>query len=172
MITLHALHLAVLLLSSSPAQAASGGTPDVSTAADHETTGRVIVAANADMVRAFLADPTRVASVDSGPAQVEVEDEGSCKLIRTIVTHPLASIRYRSRQCPNSSGFRTELVESTDLTAFHSEWAVRAIQGGTELIYKVRTIPSIAVPQFLVDRQTRASVTQLLERLKVSLESE
>ena len=130
MTTLHALHFAVLLLSSSPAQAASGGTPDVSTAEDHETTGRVIVAANADMVRAFLADPTRVASVDSGPAQVEVEDEGSCKLIRTIVTHPLASIRYRSRQCPNSSGFRTELVESTDLTAFHSEWAVRAIQGG------------------------------------------
>lgn len=144
--------------------------PQVETASDHEVTGRVVVAADAATLRKLVSDPVKVAAIDVNGAQIEVEDEGQCKLVRTFIAHPIASIRYRARQCPKGEGYRTELVESGDLEAFHSEWAMRAVQGGTELIYKVRTIPRIAVPQFIVDRQTRSSVEKLLTRVKEAAE--
>ncbi len=167
--------LAALTLASAaalaPAVALACPPPEVETADDHETTGKVLVAADLATVRAIVADPARVAKIDSGPAQIEVSDDGACKLIRTFISHPVASVRYRARQCPKGDGFRTELVESDDFKAYHSEWGVRAVQGGTELVYKVRTIPNISVPQFLVDRQTRAAVERLLERVRAAAEA-
>ncbi len=146
--------------------------PTVTQLEDHRIAGAIVVRAPIDRVRSVVSDPVLVSRIDNSGTVVQLLDsKGRCTSIRATVTHTIASIAYDAAVCPVDSGWRTRLVKSDDLQAFESVWRVRpAVNGHTMVEYEVRTIPDFAVPQFVVDRQTRSSVDRLLKKLQVHLE--
>jgi len=173
-ILLRMKHTALALLAASllcSTRALAQDEPDIVVEADHRVSGAVMVRVPVDQARAMLADPVRVAEIEGGTARIRVLSEDSCKNLHTAIAHPVASVEYTSRSCPTANGFHTKLVQSDTLEDFEAEWTVEEVEGGTLLRYVVRTIPRIAVPQFIVDRQSKGSVKQLLQRVKVHLEA-
>lgn len=167
-LTALALLTATLLCST---RARAQDEPDIVVQPDHKVSGAVMVRVPAAQARAMLADPVRVAEIEGGTARIRVISEDSCKNLHTAIAHPVANVEYTSRSCPTATGFHTKMVESESLADLEAEWTVEEVEGGTLLRYVVRTIPRIAVPQFIVDRQSKGSVKRLLQQVKVHLEA-
>ena len=148
--------------------------PSVTQQPDHKVAGRVVVAASVETVRAALADPRTIARIDNNGTQVQLlGEEGRCTRTRTTVANPIASIAYESTVCPIAGGWHTRLLRSDDLKEFESTWrVVGRADGQTEIHYEVRTIPDLPIPQFVVDRATRASVHSMLINMRVHFEAE
>ena len=72
--------------------------------------------------------------------------------------------------CPISDGFKSTLLQSTDLVDFESIWRVHASGTRTIVEYEIVTIPDLPIPQFLVDRQTRSAVRSLLLKIQAHFE--
>lgn len=159
----------LFLACSTPALASDD--PTVSVASDHRVRGSIVIRAELGAVKSVLGDPVAVARIDNGPAAVSLVSKDTCTTVQTRVEHPIASVDYTARSCPTSAGFRTELLQSDGIESYESEWEMEPVEGGVMVRYMVRTIPSIAVPQFIVDRQTKGSVKRLLRNLKAHLES-
>ncbi len=145
--------------------------PTVSQLDNHRVRGVIAVDAPVEKVRAVLADPQLIARIDNSGTTVTLKGrDGLCLLTHSAVAHPIARIEYVTRVCPIPGGWRSTLFQSDDLLDFESVWTVAARSGGAEVHYEIRTIPDIPVPQFIVDRQTRASVRTLLVKLRTYLE--
>lgn len=141
--------------------------PHVAVSSDHTVDGSIVVAAPLNKVRALLADPTAIARLDNNGTTVTVRGtDGTCQRVHTAVEHPVASIDYEAKVCPTSEGWKAELVQSAHLQAFSSEWNLTPSGDGTRIRYRVRTVPDIPVPQFIVDRQSKSSVAALLVKLR------
>ena len=145
--------------------------PTISLSDDHVVRGEVLVDSSTAAVLKVLDDPVLVARIEGGTADIEVVSQQRCKTLQTRIHHPVASVRYTAETCPTGQGWKTRLVSSNDLEEFHYEWRVEEVKGKTRILYFVRTIPRRAIPQFLIDRQTKGSVTRLLTRLKTHLEA-
>jgi|GEM_PF-2488401 len=145
--------------------------PTVAQLDDHRVRGSIDVAVPADTVRTLLSDPRNIARIDNAGTTVTLAGKADgCTLTHSAVVHPIASITYESKVCPIQGGWKATLVKSDDLQDFESIWTVEDKGDRTRIVYQVRTIPDIPVPQFIVDRQTRASVASMLVKLRTHLE--
>lgn len=146
--------------------------PEVTQLDNHKVRGTVEVAAPVERVRTLLSDPRNVANIDKSGTTVTIRGtEANCQLVHSAVAHPIASIEYETRVCPVADGWKATLVKSDDLVEFESVWKVEEKGDRTRILYEIRTIPDIPVPQFVVDRQTRTSVQAMLVKLRKHLET-
>jgi hypothetical protein len=147
--------------------------PAVTQLDHHRVRGTIDVAAPVERVRAVLSDPRNIARIDDDGTTITMRgSDENCQLAHAAVAHPIANIEYLVKVCPVPDGWRSTLVQSDHLEAFESVWKVEAQGTGSQLLYEIRTIPKIPVPQFIVDRQTRASVHALLVKMRSHLDGE
>ncbi len=145
--------------------------PAVVVLPDHTIAGTVTIQASPDTVRALVGDPVRVAGIDNTGVRVSVAPaDGACQTVTSAVTHPIASVRYTTRQCPTADGFLATLVTSEQLKVFSARWSVQAAGPHTLLRYELKTVPSFPVPQFVIEGQSKSAVAGLLSRIQGYLE--
>lgn len=127
--------------------------------------GRVFVSAPPEVVRALLLDTAaRVATIGDGMS-VTTEPDGACLLEHTLAPNPVVTVTYTVRGCPTDDGFRSELVESADLTRMISIWKVAAGDGGSWVSYDLDVASSLPLPTFVVRRETKSGVAAALAAL-------
>lgn len=162
-----------LWFSSGLALASAGAAdPVVSRPGPTEVVGHVDVAADPAAVFALVAVPEAVAAVAGPNTTASSVADGDCLLVTTRTTHALGAATYRSRSCPDGRwSVRQELVDG-DLKEFSSRWWVELLPGGgARLHYRIQTVSTLPLPQFVVDRSAARSVKDLLARLRDHLES-
>jgi len=163
------LVLALALLT--PAVAAADE-PVVERGKDSTITGHVDVAVAPEAAYALVVDPVAVARID-GSIEVSATPDGVCQDLDILIDHPLAKARYTTRSCPEGElVVRQWLTGGDAMKEYETRWRVEALETGSRLHYRIRTIPAMAVPQAIVDRLTVKGARRLLERLRDHLEGE
>ncbi len=140
-------------------------TPAVEVAEDGGVQGHVMVAASPDAVLALLSDPVAVHQLTGSEGTVAARSDGKCLLSDEYHPHPLASVRYSLRVCPDSTGVSATLAKSEDLLAYESRWQLSAAPGGTRVDYTLAVVPDLPLPRWAIDRSTKSSVVELMEKL-------
>jgi hypothetical protein len=96
-------------------------------------------------------------------ARVDRRDD--CDELVTKTRGLFRPLRYRSRRCRTADGYRDRLVESEDFSAYETTWALREVDGGTEVTVRVHTEVNLPVPKSAVEKRSRKSVGEMLEAL-------
>ena len=66
----------------------------------------------------------------------------------------------------------SQVLTGGDMKEFGSRWWVEESEVGSRVHYRVRTIPKMWVPQFIVNRSSVRSVEHLLGQLSLHFEAE
>jgi hypothetical protein len=145
--------------------------PVVERGNDSVIEGRIDLSVPADKVFAVVSDPEAVSRID-GTSKVTAKPDGDCLLVHTEVDHPIARAIFDTRSCPDGPlAVAQTLTHSEQMQEYASRWWVEEREGGSRLHYRIRTVASLPVPQFIVDRTTVKSTERLLGRLRDHLEA-
>lgn len=128
------------------------------------------MAAPVEKVAAVISDPPAIGRID-GTVTVTAVPDGECQMVTTKVDHPIASVLYDSRVCAEGEGTWHALLADDGMKSFESYWTVEAVDGGTKLGYRVRTLTNLMVPQWIINRSSSKSVTHTFEALRDHLEA-
>ena len=138
---------------------------------DGSVTMCVVLPAAEDIVRAEL-DPAAEASALHGDATlVSQERQGRCERSTFKTRGLLSSISYVALRCPTPDGWKQTLVSSETFAENEAEWALRSVEGGTELRYRIRVRLDLPVGQGMVNAQIADSMSRAVERLESRLGS-
>jgi hypothetical protein len=74
------------------------------------------------------------------------------------------NITYTARACLDQNHIELTLLESDDLSEFHSYWDIQPIETGSEITYSIRSIPKFPLPLFIIRQQTQVGVEAFFER--------
>ncbi|MCO4745157.1 MAG: hypothetical protein KC912_10235 [Proteobacteria bacterium] len=130
----------------------------------------IVLAAPIDKVAAVLSNPEEIGRID-GTVTVTAKPDEACMLTRTVVDHPIASVAYDSRVCPEGDGVWHAQLADDGLRSFESIWTVTEVSGGTRMQYRVRTQTNLMVPQWIINRSSAKSVAHTFEKLRDHLEA-
>jgi len=56
-------------------------------------------------------------------------------------------------------------VESEDFSAYETTWALKDVDGGTEITVRVHTEVNLPVPKSVVEKRSKKSIGEMLEAL-------
>ncbi|MEZ4322002.1 MAG: hypothetical protein R3F61_31310 [Myxococcota bacterium] len=150
--------------------AAVAAPPEVVVNDDNSVHGEVVVPLPVDVVRAKLADPVWIASIDGSGTTVEVfERKGDCVVTDSVSPNAVKTVRYRVERCPTADGYAGKLVSSNAFDAYATRWSFAADGTGTRISYDLITETSLMVPQFVINQQTKKGVLNLLTKLQGAL---
>lgn len=143
--------------------------PVVEKGDDSWVIGYVDVSASPDAVMALVKDPELVAKID-GSTKVSATKDGDCVVASNHVDHPIASVDYRTRSCPEGDRVVTITLVDGDMKSFDARWEVEDREGGSRVHYRIRTVASFFVPQFVVDRASMKGTEKMLGKVRDHLE--
>lgn len=143
--------------------------PEIEVRDDGAVFATEVMAAQADDVRALLSDAEALAALSPEVRKIETTQRGRCQEVATETRGLLRPLRLRSLRCPTTDGFREELMEVGDFSAYEVEWAVRDADGGARIEYSVRVVPELAVPSALVQQGVERSTRTLFENIARTL---
>lgn len=156
-----------LLLFALPA--AAGGDASA-TVEDGVVIGSVAVEAAPEAVRSKLGDPRWVTTLGDGNTEIEeLTKDGDCNVVAYVSHHPIATARYRVRQCPAADGYRTSLVESEAFSTYAQSWTLAEEGGGTRVTYRIDIVSTLPVPKWVVRQTMKSQVLGMMERLDEEL---
>ena len=162
--------LAPATASAEPSATAAPAEPSATIDDDGVVVGTVTVSSSPEAALAKVNDPAWVAATGGeGTRVTTVSTEGACRLLDYVTEHPIATARYRVRQCKEPSGNRATLVESEAFSSYGTSWDVQPAGTGSQLVYRIDLISKLAVPKWIVRRTTRSSVQRLMEAIAKEL---
>lgn len=128
---------------------------------------RVVIPASEDAIREQLDTAVEANALVGSARLVSVESEGDCERLTYRTPGLLSSLTYIARRCPTPNGWREVLVSSDDFEDNTSAIALREVDGGTEVDYRVRVrLRNVPVGQGLIDAQIAQSIQRAVERLE------
>jgi hypothetical protein len=120
---------------------------------------QAIVPASEAEIRAVLSDPVRCSSLAPDVVRVQVmASRGNCSEVVTTTRIPGSTMDYRSLRCRTSTGWNDTLIEGDVMEEFQAQWELRAVEGGTEVTFRVRTVLDLPIPSYLVRTGMQSSV--------------
>lgn len=132
---------------------------EMSPLSDGTMQGRFVVAASPEEVRAMLADPVRSGRFAPQVVNVQVlSSKGSCDEIVTTTRLPGTTMDYHSMRCRTSSGIRDSLIDSSLMQDFSAAWDYHAVEGGTEVTVKIKSVVDLPVPAYVMRVSLQSSV--------------
>lgn len=132
--------------------------------------GRIVVAASIEAVSEVLSSPRRIAEIDGAAVTVHQTPDGDCFAVVNDVSHPIASLSYETRACPEGEGtWRTKLTGG-QMKEFESVWTAKTVDGGVHIGIRSRSVTNMMVPQWVINRSAAKSVIHTLEALRDHLE--
>ena len=144
--------------------------PTVTMTDDNYFRGTIEVAADPKTVRTLHADPVAVSKIDASGTEVTVlERQGECVVIESVSANAIKTVRYKTRQCPTSTGIEGKLVEGNAFKSYRNEYIVTPTDKGSRIEYQLDLVADVMVPQFVINRATRKGVVNLLSRLEAHL---
>ena len=78
----------------------------------------------------------------------------------------LGQVTYHTRCCPSAESSWTSVLTGGQMREFDSTWSVEPTPGGSLIRYRLRSIPTAPVPQFLVNRSSVKAVQHTLSALR------
>jgi hypothetical protein len=138
------------MLSSAPARA------------DAPVSASVRVHADTQAVLRLLADHEGVLRVcpDVRSVQIVRTMPGGCAELQVETTGFLSPMHYRSRRCPQGAGYAEVLLESADFSENSFTWSVVDEGAARRVTLSVRSVPTVAVPEWILERAVQRSVEQ------------
>lgn len=124
-----------------------------------------VIPASIEAVRAALGDPIAAASLSPDITTIAYLSREACPTLRVETGVSLAPVAYDYRRCATPSGWHETLVSSKALSVYEVRWEFTPVAAGTQVTYDVQIETTFPVPDFLVARQMRTSITTLLSRL-------
>lgn len=141
--------------------------PSVAQQSDGTIVARVVVAAPPDAVRAVLADPVACGKLAPEVLSVTSTAAGQCAMIDSSSRGAWSPLHWRSLRCPTPTGWRYDLVSSTDFEAMHTEWSVTdGLNGTTNVELRTHTeLHLTGVPDAVISQGMLSSAKETLVRL-------
>lgn len=133
--------------------------PDVRVDADGTVVGRMLIEADESDVREAISSVQRT-NVSANVLEQRFLPDGGCTSIFRKTRGMFSPMEMNTRLCPTATGWRESLVDSSDFSAYESEWVLRPSGAGTELQLRVRSEINLAVPSALVRRGTAQGVRE------------
>jgi hypothetical protein len=133
---------------------------------DGSVTMCVVLPAAEDIVRAELDTAAEASALHGDATLVSQERQGRCERSTFKTRGLLSSISYVALRCPTSDGWKQTLVSSETFEENEAEWVLRAVDGGTELRYRIQVRLDLPVGQRIVNAQIVDSMSRAVERLE------
>ncbi|MFK7930797.1 MAG: hypothetical protein AB8H79_21620 [Myxococcota bacterium] len=148
--------------------AALAGPPSVAVQSDGSVIGTAELDVSAEVIRANLSDPLWLPTVDGGGTVVVVEGtEGPCLRLKSTSPSSVMTVKYRTKRCPTSTGFRSTLIDSNAFKSYTTSWVFKDIGNGkSTATYTIMANSSLWVPEGIVRRQTRLGIERMLTNVQ------
>jgi len=127
---------------------------------------RIVFPASEADVRAELDTAAEASALHGDATLVSQERQGACERSTFQTRGLISSISYVALRCPTATGWKQTLVSSDSFEENEAEWALRTVEGGTELRYRIQVRLDLPVGQGMVNAQIVRSMTQAMERLE------
>jgi hypothetical protein len=132
---------------------------------DGTVRSEVVVAGDLAAVRKLIGDPVAAASLSPDVISARVVQHGTCDVVEVVTRGMTSNLKYLVKRCPTADGWHEALVSSEDFNEVKVDWDVTAVPGGTKVVYTIRTLPDLPVPQRLITSLTAKSAVQALKNL-------
>lgn len=126
----------------------------------------VPIAAEPEAVFALVSDPVKVAEISGSTHVKAVPEANGCLGVETEVPHAIATVVYSTRACPDGDLAQKHVLTGGQMKEFDSRWWVTEAGGAAVLHYRIRTVTTLFVPQFVVNRSSVKSVEETLVKLR------
>lgn len=166
---LSGLVAAVVLATSVTATAES---PKVSTriTPKGEVVASVTLAAAPAAVREVLGSAERSHGLAPSTVSAKATRDGACERVKLKTRGLLSPFELETRRCPTAHGWKETLVASDHFVEYWNEWVVEdAAGGGTTVVFRTRTLPNVAVPESLIQSETRRILNKLMHNLSTAV---
>lgn len=135
-----------------------------------EVVATATLAATSAAVRQVLGSAERSHGLSPLTVSAKATADGSCERVKLRTRGLFAPFEIETRRCPTASGWRETLVASTDFTEYWNEWVIEdAAGGGTTVIFRTRALPNVAVPEALIQAETRRVLVKLMHKLSAAV---
>lgn len=143
---------------------AHAGEPTAAAVPGRGVEASVSVRLSPEEVKARLADPRWVRDVSGTGTEVEIRaKQAGCVVSAFRSPSAIMTVAYTVKQCPTSQGVVVDLVESSDLASYRSEWIVTPEATGSLMTYKIQLSPAFPFPDSLVVGTLRKEVQGMME---------
>lgn len=141
--------------------------PSAELTADGRVVGRMIVPAPAPDVRAAVESPIETGALSPEVMSVDLveTDDAGCEVLQTSTRGLFRPLTYRSRRCRTEGGWRDELLESEDFSAYEAEWVLEEVDGGTAVTVSIQTELNLPIPRGMIEKRQRKTVIEILDNL-------
>ena len=128
--------------------------------------GEIRVEASVQQVQALISDPQQHAALTPDIQSVNATPVGACAHIDMHTEGVGPALQMLVKRCPTANGWTDRLVSSEDFNFYEAEIKAEEGSGFTLVTYRIRSVPDLPVPEWMVVRATRESVGQLLVNLR------
>jgi hypothetical protein len=144
--------------------------PSIQVSDDGTVNASAEVYADFETVKAALTSPADLHRIAGEVTIEETTADGECTLIRSLRSHPLATVRYWTRSCPTNDGYTETFVSSDDLADFSATLAVTPTDSGALVAYKFRTVTRFPTPDFIMKREASAEAQRMMQAVQAHFE--
>ncbi|WAS95980.1 SRPBCC family protein [Nannocystis punicea] len=162
---------AAALVAATTADAAADA-PKVSTkiTPKGEVVASVTVAAAPAAVREVLGSAERSHGLSPFTVSAKATPDGSCERVKLKTRGLLSPFELETRRCPTASGWKETLVASAHFVEYWNEWVVEdAGAGSTTVTFRTRTMPNVAVPEAIIQTETKRVLAKLMHNLTAAV---
>ncbi|MDC0720967.1 hypothetical protein [Nannocystis bainbridge] len=162
---------AAALVAATSADAAADA-PKISTkiTAKGEVVASVTLAVAPTAVREVLGKAERSHGLSPFTVSAKATPDGNCERVKLKTRGLLSPFELETRRCPTAHGWKETLIASEHFVEYWNEWVVEdASTGGTTVTFRTRTMPNVAVPEAIIQSETRRVLAKLMHNLSAAV---
>jgi hypothetical protein len=135
-----------------------------------EVVATITLAAKADAVREILGSAERSHGLAPSTVSAKATQDGACERVKLKTRGLLSPFELETRRCPTAHGWKETLVASDHFVEYWNEWVVEdAAAGGTTITFRTRTLPNVAVPEAIIQSETKRVLAKLMHNLSAAV---
>jgi hypothetical protein len=119
-----------------------------------------------EAVLAYLSDAGRTMRLGEEITEVRTAEDGQCTRMKVTTYGFAQTMHFLARRCPIADGWRSTMLESPDFKRHDIEWTVAPTDAGSRVTMRVRIIPRLPVPQFIIRQIVGGALRSTLVRLE------
>lgn len=131
-----------------------------------EVVATMRLAARPEAVREVLSSAERSHGLSPFTVSAKATPDGNCEKVKLRTRGLLQPFEIESRRCPTATGWKETLVASNDFSEYWNEWIVEDDGGATQITFRTRSVPNVAVPEALIQAETRRVLARLFRNLQ------
>ena len=135
----------------------------VSTDAAGTVHASAVVPATPAVALALVRDPVAVLKLSGEAGTLAAKPTATCYDVAYALENILINVAYTARACQTVTGVRSQLVQSDSFKQMSTEWTVREVPGGSELVYTYTAELNVPVPNWLIRKRTEASIATMMQ---------